>query len=412
MLEQTLRLPCGATLANRIVKSAMSEALADAQNNPTRAQIDLYRRWSHSGAALLITGHTPVDRWHLEHAANAVLDAQSDLAKFTELAKAGQEGGAKILVQLAHAGRQVPKAINPRPLSLSDLPLDLPGYGKPRAATDEDLNQVIEEFATSARIAQDCGFDGVEIHAAHGYLLSSALSGLINTRKDDWGGSLDKRARLPLAVIRAVRAAVGPDFIVAVKLNSADFQKGGFSPEESLQVAQWIGAAGVDFLELSGGTFETPTAYEHRARRDSTIKREAFFLSYAARVKDKLNIPVMVTGGFRSARVMETALTEGKTDLIGMGRPFIIDAAFPKKLLSGETNTAPAPEWDFPDAAELPRGAVLNWFCHQLALQGRAGNADMAVDIVNGHEAYLADIDKATDSVLRHRIAEGYGFTT
>jgi len=301
----------------------------------------------------------------------------------------------------------VPAAINPQPLSLSERRLDLPGYGAPRAASDAELAKVVGQFADAARLAEDAGFDGVEVHGAHGYLLSSALSPLINNRVDAWGGTLAKRARLLLTVVRAVRAVVAADFIVAVKLNSADFQKGGFSHADSIAVAKMLQAEGIDLLEVSGGTFEAPTAYQHITQKASTQAREAYFLDYARDIKAALEIPVMVTGGFRSAATMNQALAEGASDLIGMGRPFIADPAFPEKLLAGVIDRAPTTEWAFPPADDLPRGAVLNWFCHQLYLQGSKGDWAPDLPVLEGHERYLASIEAATQRLLQARDGAG-----
>ena len=261
---------------------------------------------------------------------------------------------------------------------------------------------MIGKFASSAVLAKEAGFNGIEIHAAHGYLLSSSLSPRINSRDDHWGGTLENRARLVLSVVRAVRAEVGADFVVATKLNSSDFQKGGFSHEDSIEVAKLLQNEGIDFLEISGGNFEAPVSYQHTAKQ-STISREAYFLDYARDIKSALNIPVMVTGGFRSVSVMNDALSGGATDLIGMGRPFIIDPEFPQKLLNGTIEMAPAIEREFPPAEELPRGAVLNWFCHQLALHGATGDSDVSVPVIDGHEHYLATIKSLTDRLLSTR---------
>lgn len=406
MIEQPLKLPNGVVLKNRLVKSAMSEALADAWNNPTSDLIGLFERWGAGGAGLLITGNTPIDPQHLEHAGNFVLDERSDMNRVSELAARAKRGGARILAQLAHAGRQTPEAINPHPLSVSDLRLNLPGYGTPVAATQAQFEEVVESFTRSALLAQVAGFDGVEVHAAHGYLLSSALSPRINTRGDSWGGSLENRARLLLTVVRALRAAVAPDFILAVKLNSSDFEKGGFDHQESARVAQMLEVEGVDFIEISGGTFEAPTAYQHTSKKQSTIAREGYFLDYAAAIKSALSIPLMVTGGFRSSATMNAAIVEQKTDLIGMGRPFIVDPDFPAKLLSGEIEAAPAVEREFPPADDLPRGAVLNWFCHQLALQGSTGAPALSLPLIEGHNAYLERIEHKTAQLLEVRQQE------
>ena len=403
MIGTPLTLPCGAILKNRIVKSGLSEALGDEYNNPTDGLINLFGRWSMGGAALLITGNTPVDRWHLEHAGNFVLDAKSDLVQVSKFAAAAKSGGSLVLVQLSHAGRQTPETINPHPLSISERRLELDGFGTPRAATDEELNAVVEQFAESASLAREAGFDGVEIHSAHGYLLSSSLSPRINTRKDRWGGALENRARLALSVVRAVRASAGNDFVVAVKLNSSDFQKGGFDHDDSVRVARMLEDEGVDFIEISGGNFESPTAYQHTSKSENTIAREGYFLEAASAIKSSVRIPVMVTGGFRTLEIMNAALADNKTHLIGMGRPFIIDPEFPAKLLNGLCHTAPTVERDFPAADKIPRGSVLNWFCDQLALHGTLGEGDPSVPLLEGHERYLARIQASTDELLSAR---------
>ena len=394
-IKKALQLRSGMVLKNRIVKSAMSEALADEHNHPGDAHIKLFLLWGKSGAALLIVGNTSIDRRHLEHAGNFVLDDKTDMEQVRKLAAAAKQNGAKVLCQLAHSGRQTPEAINPHPISISDVRLNLPGYGKPRAADEKDICDTINNFAHSSALAKEAGFDGVEIHSAHGYLLSSSLSPKINTRDDQWGGSLENRARLLLSVVRAVRAAVGEKFIVAVKLNSSDFQKGGFSHEDSIAVAKMLAKENIDFLEISGGNFETPVAYQHTSKETGQT-REAYFLEYARDIKAALDIPVMVTGGFRSAAVMNNALDKGDADLIGMGRPFIVDPMFPKKLLDGKIHSAPAVERDFPPAESLPKGAVLNWFCHQVAVVAKDGAADLSLPVVDGHNRYLEDIKSAT----------------
>lgn len=391
MIDKPLKLPCGAVLKNRLIKSAMSEALGDKCHNPRRELINLFSRWGESGAALLITGNTPIDRNHLEHAANVVLDGNTDLVKMTKLAMAAKKGGAKILVQLAHAGRQTPLAVNPRPLSVSSVPLSIDGYGNPRAASERQLYDVINRFARAAMLAEKAGFDGVEVHSAHGYLLSSSLSPRINTRTDAFGGSAKKRAKLVCEVVRAVRQSTSAGFIVAVKLNASDFQKGGLDEKASAAAAKMLQKAGADFLEISGGNFETPVAYRHNKQ---SAGREAYFLASASGIKAAVDIPVMVTGGFRTAKAMRQAIKSNAADLIGMGRPFIIDPAFAAKLVRGEIAAAPAPEQSFPPAESMPRGAGLNWFCHQLTLAAK-GNADPALPVVIGHNRYVATMRRA-----------------
>ena len=394
-IQEPLPLRCGAVLPNRLAKSALSEALADVHNDVSEGLINLYRRWAESGAGLLIGGHTAIDRLHMEHAANVVLDDSTDLERYRRLAAAGTSGDALLLAQLCHAGRQTPESINGCPLSLSPVRLQLDGYAEPQEATDLELEEVVEQFSRSAGLALAAGFNGIEVHSAHGYLLSSSLSPATNQRSDRWGGSLKNRASLLLAIVRALRALAGGDRVLAVKLNSADFHRGGLSSEDSVQVACWLEEEGIDFLELSGGTFEQPNAYQYQSRKTSTRIREAWFLKYARAIKKRVSLPLMVTGGFRSLNIMERALAEGATDLIGMGRPFILDTDFPRRMLAGSLSQAPARERDFADPSELPAGAVLNWFCHQLTEQGREDSVDSQLPVLAGHEAYLAYKEEA-----------------
>ena len=403
MINASLKLPNRSIIRNRIVKAAMSEALADRFNNPSDGLIKLFERWSKGGAGLLITGNTPVDRWHLEHAGNFVLDEYSNMDRVTKLADAAKSGGSLVLAQLAHAGRQTPAAINPHPLSISDVRLALPGYGEPKAATDTDLRKVIKQFVKSASLAKEAGFNGVEIHAAHGYLLSSSLSPRINTRDDHWGGSLQNRARLLLSIVEEVRSEVGQGFIIATKLNSSDFQVGGFSHEDSIAVAKMLEKAGIDLLEVSGGNFESPVSYQYSVKKDPRATREAYFLDYAKDIKAAVSIPVMVTGGFRTVSVMNDAIAKKATDLIGMGRPFIINPEFPNKLLDGSLTVTPSIERDFPPASDLPRGAALNWFCYQLALHGAEGDSNNSIPVIDGHERYLKSMEALTDQLIKTR---------
>ena len=298
MIEAPIDLPCGVILKNRIVKSGLSEALGDLNNNPTNELVSIFKRWSDGGASLLITGNIIVDRWHLEHAGNFVLDGSTDIKKTSELCAAAKSGGSLVLAQLSHAGRQTPELINSEPLSISNLKLDLQGFGEPRMALEKDFLDLINKFSDSARIAKQCGFDGVEIHAAHGYLLSSSLSPRINNRSDKWGGSFENRARFLQLILKKVRATVGKSFIIAVKLNSSDFQKGGLEISDSVKIAQLIEKENIDFIEVSGGNFEVPKAYQYISLKESTKNREAYFLEYAKSIKAAVSIPIMVTGGF------------------------------------------------------------------------------------------------------------------
>lgn len=350
-LASPLTLPCGACLPNRIAKAAMTEGLADLHDNPGERLNTLYRRWSLGGAGLCVTGNAMVDRRYLERPGNMVLDEHSDGDAFRQLARAGTEGGNHLWMQISHVGRQCNRASGNQPVSPSDIGLDLMGlFRRPRAMTVGEIEDAIRRYVYVATVAKDCGFTGVQIHGAHGYLISQFLSPRINQREDDWGGTLANRARFLLRIVAATRDAVGDDFPVGVKLNSADFQKGGFDAEDSLQVARWLEAGGVDLLEISGGTYEQPQLLGHEGiaknamppKRESTIKREAYFLAYAEAMRQSLSMPMMVTGGFRSAEGMQAALASGAADVIGLGRPLCVDPDLPRKLLDGDAARCPA----------------------------------------------------------------------
>jgi 2,4-dienoyl-CoA reductase-like NADH-dependent reductase (Old Yellow Enzyme family) len=348
MIERTLVLPCGHLLPNRIVKAAMTEGLADARDHATQALLRLYRSWAQGGAGVLITGNIQVDRRYLERAGNVVVEDNSGLQALIDWARVVHQGGSQLWGQISHAGRQTPRLVNAHPLAPSEVQLELAGnYGKPRAATESDILDIIERFANTAGILKTAGFDGVQVHAAHGYLLSQFLSPRTNQRQDKWGGSLSNRASLLLAVVRAVRERVGNSYPVSVKLNSSDFVKGGFTLDECVQVVKWLNDAGVDLLEVSGGTYEQLAFFQDTPQaevRDSTRQREAMFLEYAKSIKAVATMPIMVTGGFRTKAGMDDALAAGHTDMIGVARPFCLDPSFPQRLFSGEIDTLPVPE--------------------------------------------------------------------
>jgi len=341
VLSDPLTLPCGVTLKNRLSKSAMTEALADRRDRPTKAHQTLYKRWSDGGLALQVTGNVMVDRRYLERPGNVVLEDESALDALQDWAKAAKSGGSHIWMQISHPGRQCPIVVNTRPLSPSTEKLRILGlFGKPKEMTEADIDDAITRYARTAQIAQKAGFDGVQLHSAHGYLISQFLSPITNRRRDQWGGSLENRARFLRRVYAATRAAVGPDFPVAVKLNSADFQKGGFTLEDCAQVAKWLEADGIDLIELSGGTYEQMSFVNgtEEEQRESTQKREAYFLEYAREVRKAVRVPIMVTGGFRSRTAMEQAISEDGIDMIGLARPTCVHPDAATSLLSGATD--------------------------------------------------------------------------
>ena len=226
----SLQLPCGVALPNRLLKSAMTEGLADRYDRATERHVTLYRRWSEGGTGTLITGNVMIDRRFLERPGNVVIEDKDGLEQLRRWAEAGTVAGNQLWMQISHPGRQCSKSSSRRPLAPSDVQLKLMGnFGRPIAMTAQDIQEALDRFARAAGIAREAGFTGVQLHAAHGYLISEFLSPRLNRRNDDWGGSLAARARFLLEAVARTRRVVGSDYPLAVKLNSADFQKGGFS---------------------------------------------------------------------------------------------------------------------------------------------------------------------------------------
>lgn len=382
MLNQPLTLPNGHILKNRICKAAMTEGLADKHDHATERHITLYKTWAEGGAALLISGNIMVDKRYLERSGNVVAEDESGLPQLRAWATAVNDAGSQLWAQISHPGRQCPRLANLKPLAPSEVQLNMVGnFGKPRAATEADIQDVIQRFARTAAIVQKAGFHGVQIHAAHGYLISQFLSPLTNLRTDQWGGPLENRARLLLEIIKAIRNAVGAHYPIAVKLNSADFQKGGFSAADCQQVVRWLNDAGIDLLEISGGTYEQLVFMQPDEMRTSTQKREAYFLEYAREIKQIATMPIMVTGGFRSLAGMQEALNQGETDMLGIARPFCLVPDFPQQLFNGQLQALPHNENQlvlgkgyFGPASQSKSMQALNnqsqagWYYHQIEL--------------------------------------------
>lgn len=377
VLSAPLRLPCGVELPNRLAKAAMTEQMADpATNSPNDAIIRLYERWASSGAGMLLTGNVMVDRVCMEHPRNVAVEDERDLELLSRWANAGQSQGAHLWVQISHAGRQSPRKVTRQPVAPSAVGLQRasfkPLFGTPRALRADEIEKLIRAYARTAQIVQKAGFKGIQIHAAHGYLISEFLSPLVNQRTDDWGGTPEKRMRLLIEVIRAARANVGPGYPIGVKLNSADFQRGGFSEEESMNVVRALEAEGIDLLEISGGNYENAAMV---SQRQSTRKREAYFLDYAERVRGITKTPLMLTGGFRSAAAMVEAMSSGAIDVIGLARPLCVEPDFCARILDGRSTAASNVD---------PRSRIKlfddmlqsYWYNHQMKRMGQGGDPD------------------------------------
>lgn len=379
-LFEPLTLPNGVVIPNRIAKAAMEENLAEAGQLPGPALWRLYETWAAGGAGLILTGNVMIDARAMTGPGGVVLEDARHLDRFAQWAKVARAGGAQVWMQISHPGRQVFAAMGQPVVGPSAVAVDIPGFsklfGQPQALTAEAIADVVRRFATAASLAEQAGFTGVQIHAAHGYLLSQFLSPLTNRRTDAWGGSLENRARLLLDVVKAVRATVSPGFCVAVKLNSADFQRGGFDADDARRVVEMLNALAVDLVELSGGSYESP-AMQGAPREGSTLAREAYFIEFAREIAQVARMPIMLTGGFRRRAVAEQALADGIA-VVGFARALAVASDLPDQWRAGKTIEAAWPQasWRNKTLASLATMAVMKFQLRRMA-DGR--KVDVAV---------------------------------
>lgn len=329
------------TFKNRIIKGAMSEALANRAGQPNHLHLGLYEAWAKGGLGCAITGNVMVDIRAKNEPGVVAIESERDLSLLREWAQVGKRYGMVQLVQLSHPGRQCPKGLNAETVAPSAVPFSpalATMFGTPRELREEEILEIIQRFAQAARICEEAGFEGVQLHGAHGYLISQFLSPLTNKRQDQWGGSIENRMRFLLEIYTAVRAATSKDFMISVKLNSADFQRGGMSEDDVVSVFKAIDAAGIDLIEISGGSYEAPAmaGVKESTRKASTVAREAYFLEFAEKIRQEVRCHLMVTGGFRTVKGMNEALASGACDFIGMARPFAVETDLANRLIAGQ----------------------------------------------------------------------------
>lgn len=379
-LAKPLHLPCGMTIPNRIAKSAMSEQLADRYGSPTTDLQQLYAAWARGGTGLLITGNVMIDHRAFVEPRNVVLEDEQFLQAHTLWAQAAHANGSKIIMQINHPGRVAVLPLLKKPVAPSAVGLDLPAMNiirVPRAMSEAEIYEQIQRFANTAALAIKAGFDGVQIHAAHGYLLSQFLSPLANIRTDQWGGNAENRRRMLIETIRAVRQVIGKDKILSVKLNSADFQKGGLSEEESLNIALALEKEGIDLLEISGGNYESPAQLGYTPKRQ--VQRDAYFVNYAQTLRKQSKLPLMLTGGLRQTDFMNQIIGEGTVDLVGLARPFAMTPDLASQLLEGKSAVEPV---SIPSIGYKPVDAYLQLAWH--AAQFRRISSGQQPKAING----------------------------
>lgn len=340
------------TAQNRFLKGAMTERLSswdskklEVRGVPSKQLINVYRRWGEGEFGVILTGNIMFEYDHLEAAGNPIIPRGSAyegerFENFKELATQAKKHGSLIVGQVSHPGRQVAEHIQKNPISASDVQLkgDVMGmkFAQPRPATDEDIKNIIEGFAHAAEYLEKAGYDGIQLHGAHGYLLAQFLSPTTNLRTDNYGGSLENRARIIMEIGQEIRRRTSPNFVLGIKLNSVEFQDKGFNTEDAATLCKTLEDNTFDFVELSGGTYEK-LAFAHT--RDSTKKREAFFLEFAEKITPSLSkTKTYVTGGLKSAAAMVDALNT--VDGVGLARPICLEPELPKQILKGEVHAA------------------------------------------------------------------------
>lgn len=388
-LADPLRLRSGLRLPNRIAKASMTENLADADNQPTPELERLYATWADGGAGLLLTGNLMVDRRYLERSRNVVADALVDPDRLAALA--ASTGEVPVVAQLNHPGRQTNRLMAWRPVapSAGRAVSMLGAFGRPRALDDDEIDAIVDRFVDAAVRCRDAGFDGVQVHAAHGYLLAQFLAPATNQRADRWGGDVARRARALLEVVRRTRRATGDDFTIAVKLNSSDFRRGGLTEDDAAEVARLVDAEGIDLLEVSGGTYESGALLGLADGQAPTGEdREAYFAGFAARIRDEVDTPVMLTGGIRSRGAMDALLGAGIVDVIGLARPLALHPDLPGRLLAGDVDHIDLPTYRVPGPLEL--AGESEWYEAQLARVATGADPDPDLDHLRMSLAFLA----------------------
>ncbi|MCC9878512.1 NADH:flavin oxidoreductase/NADH oxidase family protein [Streptococcus agalactiae] len=332
MLFEQVTLPNGQVLKNRIAKAALSETLAEKDFQPNTKHINLYRQWALGGTGLLISGNVMVDRNHISEPGNVVVDEETDRYILEQWADAGRLDNTQFILQLNHPGKQTPKSMTKSPVAPSAVELgdDLKAFFNPaRALETSEISQIVDKFVTASKIAYETGFSGVEIHAAHGYLINQFLSPADNKRTDQYGGSLENRMRILVEIYQGIRAVTPADFIVGLKINSTDFSAKGFSEEDSKQVILKMADLGIDFVEISGGNYEKTVFMDSNSGG-------AFFLDFAKSVQSQVTIPIILTGGLTNPQAMEEVVAKEGIQMVGLARALVVNPNLPNDIKAGK----------------------------------------------------------------------------
>jgi 2,4-dienoyl-CoA reductase-like NADH-dependent reductase (Old Yellow Enzyme family) len=375
VLRRSLELPCGATLKNRLAKSAMSDSLGNGEGDPTEAQIRLYERWAEGGAAVSIIGEVQGDPRFPETPGNLVFGAHTDQQTIQSLVSRAVIEGAHLWPQLSHAG-----ALSHLPISQPKGPsaLNIEGLQCAGMSIDE-IQELPDMYARTAAYAKNAGFSGVHIHAGHGFLLSQFLSPLFNRRNDGYGGSIETRCRIVLKVIDEVRRAVGPSFPVGIKINSTDQLEGGLTEVDALEVVRLLDQTSIDLIDISGGTY-FPGA---KASSERSSDGGPYFLDFARRAKGVTDVPLMATGGFKRREQAVDAVASGAVDMVSLARVMVINPRLAEVWLTEEGGDPDFPVFDSP-----PRGGITAWYTMRITALGEDREDAFTLDLPSAIRIY------------------------
>jgi len=381
----------------------------EARGIPSKNLINVYKRWGEGEFGQILTGNIMIEYDQLEAMGNPIIPRTAGFSgerfeAFKELATAAKTHGSLIVGQVSHPGRQVENRIQKNPISASDVQLEgnIMGmeFAKPHAATLEEISRVIDGFAHAAEYLSKAGYDGIELHGAHGYLLAQFLSPTTNKRTDKYGGSLENRIRLIVEIADECRKRVPKDFIIGIKINSVEFQDKGFTPEEAKGLCEALEKARFDYVELSGGTYES-LAFGHK--RESTKKRESFFLEFAESiVKPLTKTRTYITGGFKTVGAMVKALDT--VDGVGLARPTCQEPRLPKDMLEGKVSGAIKLQLDENDfgITNVAAGTQIR----------QIGKDEEPIDLSNEEnvKAFMADMEKWGQKLGSDKEMKEYGY--
>lgn len=374
LLDRPLELPCGAVIKNRLMKSAMSDSLADGEGNPTDAQSRLYERWAEGGIGLSIIGEVQVDPRFPEKPGNLVLSEHSNLKDLQMLTSRASINDAHIWSQLGHAGglayTPLSQPKGPSPLKIREFEC--------AGMSEEEVSLLPDVYARAANIAKKAGFSGVQIHAGHGFLLSQFLSPLFNHRKDQYGGSIEARSKVIIEIIKKVRCAVGETFPIGIKMNSSDQLEGGLTQDDALEVIRILNKTSIDLIEISGGSY-----FPGAKSSSDSVSSGPYFIDFAVKAKKLTNIPLVVTGGFKTYEQVIDALSLNAADAIGLGRTLVLKPDLPNEWIEGESVTP-----NFPKFKSPPQGGVTAWYTMLLTALSHDNEKEFNLDLLPAIQSY------------------------